>query len=64
MRDRFYLLILFSFCFLVKGFSQSTEIVYLSGKDASSTVDWDFFFERRGDDSYPMILWFDFRGSK
>lgn len=31
------------FCSFTNGFSQSTEIIYLSGKDASSTIDWDFF---------------------
>ena len=34
--------ILFSF-FCVNLFSQSTQIVYLSGTDAANTVEWDFF---------------------
>ena len=40
---RLLLLISVSVCASLQGFSQSTELVYLSGKDADHTVDWDFF---------------------
>lgn len=35
--------ILFLVSFSIKAYSQSTTIVYLSGKDAEKTVEWDFY---------------------
>lgn len=40
---KLFLLISIPVCSCFSVFSQSTELVYLSGKDADHTVDWDFF---------------------
>lgn len=41
-KEKIFLIIL-SLFFSLKAFSQNTQIVYLSGKDADHTIEWDFF---------------------
>ncbi len=43
MKPKKKLLIALIILFSVSLYSQNTQIVYLSGKDAAKTVDWDFF---------------------
>ena len=43
MNEKKLFLIILSFCFSLRAFPQSTQVVYLSGTDAAHTVDWDFF---------------------
>ncbi len=41
-----HLLTLFVFSFAISFFAQETEIVYLSGRDAASPVEWDFMVDK------------------
>lgn len=41
--NKLIILTVFCLCTLFKIYSQSTEVVYLSGTDADNTVRWDFF---------------------
>ena len=43
MKRNILFLIVVTFFFSTKAYSQNTQIVYLSGTDAAHTVDWDFF---------------------